>query len=219
MFKDHNPIINEYMQTNAQQMIDGIMFVALSVKTPFHTMVKQMQDYRANGADSKYVWGFKRQTYDYLKENGQDLYDELMDLWTRTEFYANGEPIKFVGRQIWSHRDRQMMLVLTDVPGLGVVKAGFVMQMMFGRVGCIDVHNQRRLYSVDPKSLRLQKKVKDSARLSKIDAYVSICKKQNSTQKLWDQWCEQLTDKKCNKGRFASGQDVSAFHVQALVGV
>lgn len=218
MFKDHNPVINEYMQANAQQMIDGIMFVVLSVKTPFHTMAQQMQDYRANGGDSKYVWGFKRQTYDYLQEHGQDLYDELMDLRTRTEFYSKGQPIKFRGRQIWHHRDKQMMLCLTDVPGLGVVKAGFVMQMMFGRVGCIDVHNQRRLYSVDAKSLQLTKAAKDDTKLVKIDAYVNICKKNNSTQRLWDQWCEQLTDKRCNKGRFASGNDVSAYHVHALVG-
>lgn len=218
MFKDHNPIINGYMQANAQQMIDGIMFVVLSVKTPFHTMKMQMDDYRKHGGESKYVWGFKRQTYDYLQEHGQDLYDELMDLHKRTEFYDKGQPIKFVGRQVWSHRDKQMMLVLTDVPGLGVVKAGFVMQMMFGRVGCIDVHNQRRLYSIDPKSLSLTKTAKDPTKLVKIDSYVNICKKNNSTQRLWDQWCEQLTDKRCNKGRFATGNDVSAYHVQALVG-
>ena len=214
MFKDHNPIINEYMQANAQQMIDGIMFVVLSVKTPFHTMAKQMQDYRDKGVDSKYVWGFKRQTYDYLQEHGQDLYDELMDLSTRTKF---GD-LKFKGREIWCHRDRQMMLVLTDVPGLGVVKAGFVMQMMFGRVGCIDVHNLRRFYKVSEKDVQFVKTATDNTKRVKIDNYVNICRGNRSTQKLWDQWCEQLTDKKCNKSKFSSGDEVSAFHVQALVG-
>lgn len=214
MFKDHNPVINAYMQANAQQMIDGIMFVALSVKMPFHTMAQQMQDYRANGADSKFVWGFKRQTYDYLQEHGQDLYDELMDLSTRTKF---GD-LKFKGREIWLHRDKQMMLCLTDVPGLGVVKAGFVMQMMFGRVGCIDVHNLRRFYKVSQKDVTFIKTATDNTKRVKIDNYVNICRGNRSTQKLWDSWCEQLTDKKCNKSRFSSGDEVSAFHVQALVG-
>lgn len=218
MFKDHNPVINAYMQANHEQMIDGIMFVVLSVKTPFHTMQMQMDDYRKHGGESKYVWGFKRQTYDYLQEHGKDLYDELMDLHARTEFYEKGQPIKFRGRQVWHHRDKQMMLCLTDVPGLGVVKAGFVMQMMFGRVGCIDVHNQRRLYSIDPKDLKLTKMAKDDTKRMKIENYVNICKKNNSTQRLWDSWCEQLTDKRCNKGRFASGNDVSAYHVHVLVG-
>lgn len=214
MFKDHNPIINEYMQASAEQMIDGIMFVVLSVKTPFHTMAQQMADYRAKGLDSKYVWGFKRQTYEYLQENGKDLYDELMDLSTRSQFGDR----KFKGRSIWTERDRKMMLVLTDVPGLGVVKAGFVMQMMFGRVGCIDVHNLRRFYKVDAKDVKFVKIASDHVKLEKITNYINICKGNRSTQKLWDQWCEQLTDKKCNKGRFSSGDEVSSFHVQALVG-
>jgi len=214
MFKDVNPIINEYMQSSAENMIDGIMFVVLSVKTPFHTMHKQMEDYRANGKDSKYVWGFKRQTYDYLQENGQDLYDELMDLRTRTEWAGQ----KFPGRSIWTHRDRQMMLVLTDVPGLGLAKAGFVMQMMFGRVGCIDVHNLNRLRSVSKKDITFTKIAKDPTKLEKITNYVNICKGSNSTQKLWDQWCDQLVHKQCNRGRFESGADVSLYHARALLG-
>jgi hypothetical protein len=151
-------------------------------------------------------------------EHGKDLYDELMDLSVRTEFYSKGQLLKFRGRQVWHHRDKQMMLVLTDVPGLGVIKAGFVMQMMFGRVGCIDVHNQRRLYSVDARDLKLTKMAKDDTKLQKIDAYVNICKRNNSTRNLWNKWCEQLTDKKCNKGKFSSGWDVSVFHLTALTG-
>lgn len=207
MFDTHNPVINEYMQSNYKNMVDGIMFVVLSVKAPFHTMQKQMADYRVNGVNSKYVWGFKRQTLEYLQENGKDLYDELMDLKDR----------KF-GRYGVSERDKKMMLVLTDVPGLGVVKAGFVMQMMFGRVGCIDVHNQRRLYSINPKDLVFVKNATDRTKLQKIETYVNICKGNNSTRRLWDHWCTLLTEKKCNKGRFTCGDDVSAFHVTALVG-
>jgi len=213
-FKEVNPVINAYMQKSPENMIDGIMFVVLSVKTPFHTMYKQMQDYREKGLDSKYVWGFKRQTLEYLQENGKDLYDELMDIYTRKKF---GD-MKFKGREIWTHKDKQMMLVLTDVPGLGVVKAGFVMQMMFGRVGCIDVHNMRRFYKIEEKDIKFTKMAKDPVKLEKIENYVNICKGNRSTQKLWDSWCEQLVDKRCNKGRFESGWDVSVFHLESLVG-
>jgi hypothetical protein len=37
-FKDVNPVINAYMQKSEMHMQDGIMFVVLSIKTPFHTM-------------------------------------------------------------------------------------------------------------------------------------------------------------------------------------
>ena len=202
-FKDVNPVINGYMQKSSHHMQDGIMFVVLSIKTPFHTMYNQMQDYRKHGLSSKYVWGFKKQTLEYLLEHREDLYRELMSLW-RTPF------------QTVADRDKAMMLVLTDVPGLGMVKAGFVMQMMFGRVGCIDVHNLRRFYKVTPKDIQFTAKATDKTKLKKIDNYVQICKGNRSTQKLWDSWCDLIADKHCN--HFKTGWDVSVYHLEALVG-
>lgn len=212
MFKSHNPIINEYMQANHEQMSMGIMFVVLSVKTPFHTMKKQMDDYKVNGVNSKYVWGFKRDTHEYLQEHGKDLYNELMDLCTRNWHTGTGSHWKNQ-----TERDRRMMLVLTDVPGLGLAKAGFVMQMMFGRVGCIDVHNLKRLRTVSVKDVQFTKMATDKTKYQKIDNYVGICKHNNSTQRLWDQWCDQLVHKACNRGRFTDGNEVSEFHVAALL--
>ena len=202
-FKDVNPVINAYMQKSAHHMQDGIMFVVLSIKTPFHTMYNQMQDYRKHGLSSKYVWGFKKQTLEYLLENRQDLYAELMDLWRRPW-------------QTVADRDKAMMLVLTDVPGLGMVKAGFVMQMMFGRVGCIDVHNSRRFYKVSEKDITFTKMAKDKTKMVKIENYVNICKGHRSTEKLWDSWCDLIADKHC--GHFQSGWDVSVYHLESLVG-
>jgi hypothetical protein len=209
-FKEVNPVINSYMQANPKNMIDGIMFVVLSVKTPFHTMYKQMEDYRAKGKESKYIWGWKKDTYDYLQENGEDLYNELMDLYQRKWGVGRGRADNPV-------RDRQMMLVLTDVPGLGLAKAGFVMQMMFGRVGCIDVHNLRRLRTVSVKDIQFTKLATDKTKLQKIENYVGICKHNNSTEKLWDKWCNLIAGKHCN--HFDSGWDVSMYHAEALLGI
>ena len=202
-FKDVNPVINAYMQKSEMHMQDGIMFVVLSIKTPFHTMSKQMQDYRKHGLSSKYVWGFKKQTLEYLLENRSDLYRRLMAA-SRIDVSKNA-------------RDRLMMEMLTQVPGLGLVKAGFVMQMMFGRVGCIDVHNSRRFRKVTPKDLQFSPTAKFTTRLQKIDNYIDICKGHRSTSKLWDQWCDLIADKHCN--HFSSGWDVSKYHLEALVGV
>ena len=111
-----------------------------------------------------------------------------------------------------------MMFELTKVPGLGVVKAGFVMQLMFGRVGCVDVHNLKRLRSVKLTDLSFPKSLRDETKLKKIENYVQICKGNNSSEKLWNKWCEVLTYKQCNRGRFKSGFDVSMFHLTALLG-
>jgi len=209
-FQDVNPVINAFMQKSSLHMQDGIMFVVLSVKTPFHTMYSQMQDYRKHGLSSKYVWGFKKQTLEYLLDNRDQLYRDLMQMWT--DDWGDMRTGKH-------ERDKQMMLRLTEVPGLGMVKAGFVMQMMFGRVGCIDVHNLRRFHKIDQKDITFTKMAKDTTKLQKITNYVNICKGNRNTQKLWDSWCEQLVDKRCNRGKFESGYDVSVFHLESLVGV
>ena len=209
MFKDINPRINEYMQLSPIGMQDGIMFVVLSIKTPFHTMKTQMLDYKQNGLDSKYVWGFKKDTLKYLMEHSGELYDDLMELWLTPKKELGGTA---------DTKDAAMMMRLMEVPGLGMVKAGFVMQMMFGRVGCMDVHNTRRFYKVDSKDVQISAGVrKDSTKFRKIIGYVQLCKGNRSTSKLWDSWCEQLVWKPCNRGRFADGNAVSQFHLQALV--
>lgn len=208
MFKDHNPVINEFAQKNWRNFMDTVMMVSLSIKTPFHTIDKQMLDYRLHGLGSKYVWGFKRDTLKYLLEYGEELYDDLMELWTT--------PKKELGGTADS-KDAAMMMRLMKVPGLGMVKAGFVMQLVFGRVGCMDVHNTRRFYKVDMKSVSLSAGVKkDSTKFKKIVNYVQLCKNYRSTAKLWDSWCEQLVFKPCNRGRFADGNAVSKLHVTAL---
>ena len=208
-FKEINPQINEYMQASPEKMQDGVMLVSLSIKTPFHTLDNQMRDYKLRGLDSKYVWGFKKDTLKYLLENRDELYHDLMQLWLT--------PKKELGGTADS-KDAAMMMRLLQVPGLGMVKAGFVMQMMFGRVGCIDVHNQRRFYKIDGKQINLSSGVKkDATKFKKLVGYVQLCKNNRSTEKLWDSWCEQLVWKSCNRGRFASGNDVSQFHLQALV--
>jgi len=209
MFKDINPRINEYMQLNPIGMQDGIMFVVLSIKTPFHTMKTQMLDYKQKGLDSKYVWGFKKDTLNYLLNHSAELYDDLMELWLTPKKELGGTA---------DTKDAAMMMRLMEVPGLGMVKAGFVMQMMFGRVGCMDVHNTRRFYKVDSKDVQISAGVrKDSTKFRKIIGYVQLCKGNRSTSKLWDSWCEQLVYKPCNRGRFADGNAVSQFHLQALV--
>ena len=212
-FEVVNPVINAYMQKDHKHMMDGIMFVVLSVKTPFSSMDMQMRDYREKGRDSKYIWGWKKDTYDYLQKNSEELYYQLMYLSKKR--WSSGTGAHMRDRTI---RDRKMMLVLTNVPGLGLAKAGFVMQMMFGRVGCIDVHNLRRLRTVSVKDLQFTKMATDETKMKKIENYVDICKHNNSTKRLWDQWCEQLTQKKCNKSKFSTGWDVSVFHLSALTG-
>ena len=37
--------------------------------------------------------------------------------------------------------DAEKLLSMTSIPGIGIVKAGFILQLCTGKVGCLDVHN------------------------------------------------------------------------------
>ena len=212
MFSTVNPRINEYMQRDHDSMRQGILFVVASIKTPFYMLVKQMQDIGVNGVNSKYLWGFKKDAYEYLSEHSSDLYDELMD------HYQQKYQGQWSGYALKIERDRRMMLILTDVPGLGLAKAGFVMQLMFGRVGCIDVHNLRRLTSVSAKDLVFNNRASDKIKYQKIDNYLNICKGYNNAERLWDKWCDQVAYNPCNRKHFTDGNDVSQFHDTSIAG-
>jgi len=197
-FKTVNPKINAYAQTSADNIADTVMMVVLSIQQPWHAIGDQMRDYREHGANSRFVWGNKRKTFDWLQEHKETLYRDAMD--------ANS--IK-----LGKYRDRALMDAFLQVPGLGLAKAGFCCQLFAGRVGCIDVHNLRRL-NIAPSVLNMSKSVQVDTRHKKIDAYVSACK-QRRVSWLWDSWCNLIAKK--DPKRWINGEHVSAVHFEYLV--
>ena len=191
MFKQVNPRINEFMQSGHEQMTHGIMMVVLSIQQPWHSVGVQMQDYREKGLESKYVWGNKRKTYKWLIDNGAELFESLMDA-DNTDTYKH--------------------MLLTQVDGLGVAKAGFVMQLMFGVSGCMDVHNLRK-YDVPASVLSVSPSMKQGTRQSKVRQYNLICH-EIGTDELWNQWCQFIANKYPTK--WVDGNHVSMVHYTYL---
>jgi len=190
-FKTVNPKINEHCQQSADNNADMVMMVVLSIQQPWHAVGDQMRDYKALGASSRFVWGNKRKTFDWLQEHKQALYRDAMDAKT----------------------DSELMQAFLQVPGLGLAKAGFCCQLFAGRVGCIDVHNLRRL-NIAPSVLCLDKKCQPETKRKKIDAYVSACKSRR-TSWLWDSWCKLIAKK--DPKRWIDANHVSAVHFEYLV--
>lgn len=190
-FKTVNPKINEHCQQSADNNADMVMMVVLSIQQPWHAVGVQMRDYKALGADSRFVWGNKRKTFDWLQEHKEALYRDAMD----------------------SKTDSELMQAFLQVPGLGLAKAGFCCQLFAGRVGCIDVHNLRRL-NIAPSVLTMDKKTKPETQRKKIDAYISACKSRR-TSWLWDSWCKLIAKK--DPKRWVDGEHVSAVHYDYLV--
>ena len=194
-FQKYNPMINAWSQQSPEHMQDLVMMVVLSIQQPWHSVGEQMRDYRELGRDSRFVWGNKRKTFDWLTENREQLYREVMDAIT-------------------SKDDVSMMDAFLKVDGLGLAKAGFCCQLVAGRVGCIDVHNLRRL-NIAPSVLNMSKSVQASTRQKKIVAYIEACKKRR-TKWLWDSWCDLIAKKQPNRWR--DGDHVSMVHFEYLAG-
>ena len=191
MFKEHNPRINDYAQSNAERFSRTIMMVALSIQQPWSSVGNQIESMLDEGKASRFVWGNKAKTYEWLKANGEDLYQRVMDLETTSE----------------------RMLALTEIPGMGLVKAGFIMQLVFGEVGCIDLHNIK-LYGVEPKRLAWSNSLKTETKIKKIVGYLELCQQLGGSEFLWDEWCYHLASK--NPNNFVDGDQVSAVHLSYL---
>ena len=177
-FKKHNALINEYAQQSPENLQDMVMMVVLSIQQPWYKVGEQMIDYRKLGSDSRFVWGNKLNTYKWLRSNVKLLYDDAM------QAIADHQ-----GREL----DLQLMDIFLRVDGLGLAKAGFCCQLFAGRVGCIDVHNLRRL-SIPESVLSFSKKVQPATRHKKIAAYVDACR-QRRCSCLWDRDWETVGNK------------------------
>ena len=63
MYNLHATEIQSFAQKSADNLFNVILMVALSIQQRWDTVGKQMEDVKANGVDSKYLWGNKVKTY------------------------------------------------------------------------------------------------------------------------------------------------------------
>ena len=188
-FMEHNPRINEFMQGSAEQMQFGIMMVALSIQQRWSSVGEQMKSYKAGGGSSRFVWGNKRKTHDWLEENRDDLYVAVM---------GESDPEK-------------ILLSFLECPGLGLAKAGFCCQLMFGFGGCMDTHNLQR-FGIKP--IAWSNNLKQATKEKKAKEYLHQCIYHGGCEELWNSWCYMIAQNYPND--FADGEHVSAVHLTYL---
>lgn len=193
MMNLHMRSCQEYARYDSQHMMDTALMVILSIQQSWDTVGEQLQNVREFGGMSKYLWGFKKDAWKYLRNNRHELYAESM---TRNS-------------------DLDLLDLWTTVPGMGMAKAGFMLQLMFGRVGCIDSHNAR-MYDVGISQLRLDPNLTLRTRTIKLQGYIQLCELIGGSEYLWRQWCVNMADRYPNK--YDDQYDVSAKHIEYLRG-
>ena len=199
MYNIHGTAIQQHAQKSAENLSDVILMVALSIQQNWSTVGYQMQDVKAVGGDSRFLWGNKKKTYNYLQARKDFMYGQFMAVVNSKKPEAD--------------KAASLMRIFLRVPGLGLAKAGFVCQLTAGLVGCIDTHNIR-MYGIDEKHLKLSNTLKsEDLRRSKIQQYITICHS-IGTEQLWNNWCNFLGDRDKS---WENGHQVSEAHYNYLV--
>jgi hypothetical protein len=89
--------------------------------------------------------------------------------------------------------------------GMGLVKAAFCTQLLFGELGCVDVHNARELGIPMPTGKSGKGR----------EAYLTI-QAAKTSEAWWNEWCDFIADK--YPTQFADGNTVSVLHEYAITG-
>lgn len=194
MFATHQPRIEAHART-PEGFADVAVFVLLTIQEPLRRVPEYME--RVQRGDDSPLWGIKRRGAEWIWNNGKR--------WAaRCQLLAH-------------HRhatDADLLLALTECPGLGLVKAGFVAQLAFGRVGCLDTHNLKR-FNLKPDAFALRSKQTPQLKRRKAETYAAKCQELGGCAFLWDSWCEYVATS--TRIEWPGGAfEVSAYHCRAL---
>ena len=196
MFSTHQSTISDFALGSNVGLERTFRPVFLSIRQPFHSMAKQMQDVDENGMQSPYLFGWKRDGLAFVRANASGLRHALA-----------GVPA--------GYGDAEALLKVASVPGLGLVKAGFVCQLVTGSVGCLDSHNLER-FGLNANAFKYGAGASEALKRKKALAYLDACWKAGGCESLWDGWCNHVAENQPKHWR--SGFDVSAMHQSAILG-
>ncbi len=201
MFKDHNKALNTFIQASPDNLFRAGLFVISSIRQPLSTLENQLADIYINKENSKHLWGFKYQSYLDLVEHKQFLYDELLKLYHS---------------DLDNYLDNALVLIADNITGLGLVKAGFLIQLAFGEIGCIDSRNKEQ-FGITRNTLRYAKNTSLDIRLNKAFKYRKLSASIGPCSFLWDNWCTELA--LSSPETYINGHEVSKSHLDIIQGI
>jgi hypothetical protein len=195
MYRRDMPAMREHALASPEGLVDVITFVLCTIQQPLQSVKRQMADIRVTGAESKYLFGSKRVGYQYACDHAHVLHAAVV------KACEVGDAVGAVD-------------VLSNVPGLGVVKASFVAQICGLEASCLDTHNLRRLGLAET-AFKLAKSVKPETKLAKIRAYLELCLKSGGSEYWWNSWCATVAGNRANRS-LESADVVSRYHAECI---
>lgn len=205
MYQRDCTTISNYALASPSGLRDVGEFTICTVNMPLSRVLDMRRDVKVNGYQSKWLSSVKRDGFAYLSQMSPSLHANLC---------------KIIDKHGTDTIDaaQQAIDTLMDIPGVGMVKAGFIAQMCGLEVACLDRHNVRAL-GMKEDALKIDKKLKPDTRNKKIRNYVKLCRRSGGAEYWWDTWCNYVADKGGLNQSLPTGDAVSAYHVTAVMEV
>ena len=199
MYKRDIEDIIEHIEASPEGLVDCVEFVLCSIRASLSSIKEQRKDIASAGLKSKYLWGQKSAGLAYVREHKTVLWLNLLEL--KEQSTSNPKVIV------------QALKLAMAIPNIGLVKAGFILQLMGFDVACLDMHNLERL-GLAPNAFSINAKLKEATQTKKMIAYVKLCQKKG-TEYWWNSWCDYVAGNRMNKN-LSTGDLVSRYHVHLL---
>ena len=189
MYAEHVPVISHAMREDGEVVRRGCMFAVLSARQPVRLVPAMLDDLELNRAESAYLFGWKRSSYVHIYTQGEALWRDVCAI-------PLTDPAAAIVR-------------LMAVPGLGLVKAGFVAQFLGFDVACLDSRNGEREGRDYAREFKSRKRLSPTTIRRHVDRYVA--ETLGKSQQYWDMWCAYVApDHKLTP------YEVSALHLAIL---
>ena len=187
MYADHMPLIRAHGFRDAAGLRDVFTFVLLSIRVPFVRVAPMVKETKLLGARSPSLWGWKIDGWQYVRDNAEDLLADLHEATT---------PV-------------QAIAIACRVPGVGLVKGGFVAQLLGFATGCLDSRNAND-YGIPARAWRTDGTAPPAKRIA---AYCAEVDRLGGAEILWDNWCAGLAAQERT-----TGERISRLHVDMICG-
>jgi len=181
MYRDHMPIIRDAMREDLEIFRRGVMFAVCSIRQPTTNVPDQLARLFDGAEGENPLFGHKFKAWEYIADNSRAaLLWKKLNLFASLSYGPMGYPR--VGAT------EAAMLAILEVPGLGIVKSAFVLQLMGFDVACLDSRNVKR-EGRHPRAFRTDGKGVDQLR-RQVSAYLD--ETYGKAEQYWDAWCRDV---------------------------
>jgi hypothetical protein len=195
MYAKHSEMIRSFARISPWHLRQVGLFVQATINQHFEQVPALMADMAETGRECKYFTANKRRAFDALIGEAQNLFDLV-------KRHDAGDVATV-----------DVLRAIVELPGFGIVKAGFWVQLALGEVGCLDRHHLRMAGMREGTFTRIPASAE--ALTTRLSVYVATCEALGGCEKLWDQWCTGMSVLKPQY--FPTAEDVSRLHVSCIV--